>query len=159
MKQVFPRFCSPQAPGCRQTPPRLTERASSGPGSPSCSGDSKPSTLATGSHAADSFHPDRPKTGTSASQLGAPGLTTRNKKLLGTSASLLVTSALLVVTRTLLGALGLTTGNKKLLETINKYWVHGSFWVHDIFPSRGMLVPKKTALRADPSRASQTVFV
>ena len=31
----------------------------------------------------------------------APGLTTRNKKLLGTSASLLVTSALLVVTRTL----------------------------------------------------------
>ena len=35
--------------------------------------------------------------------LGAPGLTTRTKKLLGTSASLLVTSALLVVTRTLLG--------------------------------------------------------
>ena len=31
--------------------------------------------------------------------LGAPGLTTSNKKLLGTSASLLVTSALLVVTR------------------------------------------------------------
>ena len=30
---------------------------------------------------------------------GAPGLTTRSKKLLGTSASLLVTSALLVVTR------------------------------------------------------------
>ena len=34
-----------------------------------------------------------------ASLLGAPGLTTSNKKLLGTSASLLVTSALLVVTR------------------------------------------------------------
>ena len=33
--------------------------------------------------------------------LGAPGLTTRSKKLLGTGASLLVTSALLVVTRTL----------------------------------------------------------
>ena len=30
---------------------------------------------------------------------GAPGRTTRSKKLLGTSASLLVTSALLVVTR------------------------------------------------------------
>ena len=31
--------------------------------------------------------------------LGAPGLTTRSKKLLGTSASLLGTSALLVVSR------------------------------------------------------------
>ena len=48
--------------------------------------------------------------------LVAPGLT-RNEKLLGTSASLLVTSALLVVTRTLLGAPGLTTRNKKLLVT------------------------------------------
>ena len=37
--------------------------------------------------------------------LGAPSLTTRSKKLLGTSASLLVASALLVVTKTLLGAL------------------------------------------------------
>ena len=37
--------------------------------------------------------------------LGAPGLTTRSKKLLGTGASLLVTSALLLVTRTLLGTL------------------------------------------------------
>ena len=42
-------------------------------------------------------------------------VTTRNKKLLGTSASLLVTSALLVVTKKLLGAKGLTTRNKKLL--------------------------------------------
>ena len=47
--------------------------------------------------------------------LVAVGITTRNKKLLETSASLLVTSALLVVTRTLLGAPGLTSSNKKLL--------------------------------------------
>ena len=33
---------APQAPGCGHTPPRLTERANKGPGSPSCSGDSRP---------------------------------------------------------------------------------------------------------------------
>ena len=39
---------------------------------------------------------------------GANGIATRNKKLLGTSASLLATSALLVVTRTLLGSFART---------------------------------------------------
>ena len=37
MKQVFPKFCKPQAPGRAQTPPVLTERANKGLGSASCS--------------------------------------------------------------------------------------------------------------------------
>ena len=37
MKQVFPKFWRPQAPGRAQTPPVLTERARSGLGSASCS--------------------------------------------------------------------------------------------------------------------------
>ena len=44
--------------------------------------------------------------------LGAPGLTTRNKKLLVTSASLLVTSAFLVVTRTLRSGLLALLGSR-----------------------------------------------
>ena len=50
--------------------------------------------------------------------LGAPGIATRSKKLLGTSASLLVTSALLVVTRTLLGAPGIATRSKGSKEKV-----------------------------------------
>ena len=42
--QAFKSSKRPQAPGCGQTPPRLTDRANKGPGSPSCSGDSRPQT-------------------------------------------------------------------------------------------------------------------
>ena len=58
--------------------------------------------------------------------LGDPGIATRNKKLLETSASLLVTSATLLGARTLLGAPGLTdvtwhrTRNKKLLGVLER---------------------------------------
>ena len=55
-------------------------------------------------------------------QLGAPGLTTKNKKLVVTSATLVVTGALLVVTRMQLGAPGLTRSTDAQRLLVSRSW-------------------------------------